>query len=192
MYEPLEDLIQAIDAGDDRRAEKAVLDVALSPERVLPVLEAMLTSEDRNQRWWGVRAMAAIGSPEVVVNIVASLDDPDPDVRACAVIAVAELTPLEAIEPLVALLSDSSAYVARLAADGLARLGQPAVEILIEVLQAGETGARVGAARALSKIQPQEAVVALCAALDDPSAAVAYYAEQALEEMGVGMVYFCP
>ena len=120
------------------------------------------------------------------------MEDADPDVRACAVVAAAELTPPEAIKPLVALLSDPSAYVARLAADGLVRFGQQAVETLIDVIQAGEPAARVGAARALSKIKPQEAVPALCAALDDPSAAVAYYAEQALEEMGVGMVYFRP
>jgi hypothetical protein len=41
-------------------------------------------------------------------------------------------------------------------------------------------------------IQPEEAIPALFAALDDPSAAVTYYAEEALARMGVGMVYFEP
>jgi HEAT repeat protein len=59
-------------------------------------------------------------------------------------------------------------------------------------LQEGETLARAGAARALSVIQPQEAIPALCAALDDPSAIVTHHAEEALERMGVGLVLFRP
>jgi HEAT repeat protein len=54
------------------------------------------------------------------------------------------------------------------------------------------TSVRAGAARALCIIQPEEAVPALCAALDDPSAAVTYYAEEALERLGVGLVLFQP
>ena len=192
MPELLGDLMQAITAGDDHRAEEAALAAGQLPEEAIPILQGLLASEDRNHRWWAVRTLAAVGSPAAVVSIVASLSDPDPDVRACAVVAVAGLTPPEAIEPLAVLLSDPSAYVARLAADGLAQFGQPAVGVLIKVLQAGDPAARAGAARALRTVQPQEAVPALCAALDDPSAAVAHYAEQALEDMGVGMVYFRP
>ncbi|HIE39774.1 MAG TPA: HEAT repeat domain-containing protein [Anaerolineae bacterium] len=94
--------------------------------------------------------------------------------------------------PLVARLSDPSAYVARLAADALAQFGQPAVEPLIAALREGDAAARAGAARALSSIRPEEAIEALCQALDDPSAVVTYYAEEALERMGVGLVYFRP
>nr|HID14243.1 hypothetical protein [Anaerolineae bacterium] len=56
----------------------------------------------------------------------------------------------------------------------------------------GDLLARVGAARALSIIQPEEAIPALCAALDDPSAIVTYHAEEALERMGVGGVLIQP
>ena len=80
----------------------------------------------------------------------------------------------------------------RVAADSLARIGSPAVPALIAALQAKVTSVRAGAARALCIIQPEEAVPALCAALDDPSAAVTYYAEEALERLGVGLMLFRP
>jgi HEAT repeat protein len=74
----------------------------------------------------------------------------------------------------------------------LARIGSPAVPALIAALEAKESPVRAGAARALSIIQPEEAVPVLCAALDDPSAIVSHYAERALERMGVGLVLFRP
>jgi ParB family chromosome partitioning protein len=64
-------------------------------------------------------------SPRAVAALIAALEDPDPDVRACAVVGLAQLRPPEAVEPLVARLSDPSAYVARLAADALAQIGAP-------------------------------------------------------------------
>lgn len=78
------------------------------------------------------------------------------------------------------LLHDASADCRRWAARALAAVATPAARTLLV------------AARALSIIRPAEAVPALCAALDDPSAAVAYYAEEALEQMGVGPVLFQP
>jgi len=74
----------------------------------------------------------------------------------------------------------------------LGRIGPPAVPALIAALQEGKAPARAGAARALSIIQLEEAIPALCAALDDPSAVVTHYAEEALEKMGVGLMLFRP
>jgi HEAT repeat protein len=188
----VQELTEAIAAGDDERAERAAQAVGRLGEQALPALREMLSAGERDHRWWAVRALAAVGTEEAVAALIEALNDPDPDVRACAVVGLAGLRPEEAVGPLVGRLSDPSAYVARLAADGLARFGQPAVEPLIAALREGDVAARAGAARALSVIQPEEAVEALCQALDDPSATVTYYAEEALERMGVGMVYFRP
>jgi HEAT repeat protein len=79
-----------------------------------------------------------------------------------------------------------------LAADGLAQFGQSVVKALIHALEEGETAARAGAARALSTIQPEEAIPALYRALDDPSALVTYYADGALEKMDWGIMLFRP
>ncbi len=192
MPEPMDELLAAVAAQDDERAEAAAQAVGEMGDGVLPLLRDLLVSEERDRRWWAVRTLAAVGSSAAVALLIGALDDPDPDVRACAVVALAERRSAAAVEPLVVRLSDPSAYVARLAADGLAQFGQPAAADLIAALETGDVAARAGAARALSVIQPEEAIPALFAALDDPSAAVTYYAEEALARMGVGMVYFEP
>jgi HEAT repeat protein len=190
--DPLNDLLTAIAAGDDARAEAGASAVGRLGDAALPALRDLQASAERDRRWWAARALAAVGTPDAVAALIAALGDPDPDVRACAVVGLAALRPAEAVAPLVVLLSDPSAYVARLTSDALAQFGQPATEPLIAALREGDAVARAGAARALSSIQPPEAIPALCAALDDPSAAVTYYAEQALERMGVGLVLFRP
>ncbi len=70
---------------------------------------------------------------------------------------------------------------------------------LIEVLQTssytpGSTAphARREAARSLAAIGDPRAVPALYSVLEDDSALLVYWAEQGLERMGVGMVYFNP
>jgi len=192
MRDFLHTLEEAIANGDDLRAEEAARSVGPLGDAALPALTEWQASPDRDRRWWAVRALAAVGTPRAVAALIAALEDPDPDVRACAVVGLASLRPSEAVEPLVSHLSDPSAYVARLAADALARIGTPAVPALIVALGDENVAARAGAARALCAIRPQEAIPALCAALDDPSALVTYYAEEALEQMGVGMVFFSP
>lgn len=192
MPDPLRALEAAIRAGDDLQAEEAACQVGMLGDAILPTLETWRRSPDRDRRWWAVRALAAVGTPQAAAALMAALDDPDPDVRACAVVALAELRPPEAVEPLVARLADPSPYVARLAADALARIGMPAVPALIAALGSDDVSVRVGAARALWVIRPEEAIPALCAARDDPSALVAWYAEEALEQMGMGMVFLAP
>ena len=135
--------------------------------------------------WW-------VGGPAASEVVITALEDPDPDVRACAVVGLVDLRPVEAVEPLAARLSDPSAYVARLAADALAQFGPVAADTLITALEEGDTAARAGAARALRAIQAEKAIPALYAALDDPSATVTHYAQEALERMGVGLVLFRP
>ncbi len=189
MDDGLNEWLAAIAADDDERAEQAV--GQLSPA-ALPALRTLLSAAERDSRWWATRALAALGTAEAVTLLLTALRDHDADVRACAVVGLAGLHPPQAIEPLVACLSDPSAYVGRLAADALAQFGQVAATALVTALQQGDAAARAGAARALVTIQPPEAISALCAALDDPSAIVTYYAEEALERMGVGMVFFRP
>ena len=46
--------------------------------------------------------------------------------------------------------------------------------------------------RALGRIGDERAIGPLCGVLDDPSYLVRHYAEEALEALGVGMVYLAP
>jgi HEAT repeat protein len=192
MTEVFQRFLEAIAAGDDARTEEAALALADGGEGVLPSLRDLLTDADPDRRWWAVRGLAAVGGPVAEEALIAALEDADPDVRACAVVALADLRPAEAVGPLTAHLSDPSAYVGRLAADALAQFGPVAADALIAALEEGDTAARAGAARALRTIEAEEAIPALYAALDDPSATVTYYAQEALERMGVGLVLFRP
>ena len=184
--------LDAIAAGDDARTEEAALALGCLGETTLPPLCDLMASENPDHRWWAARTLAAVATPAARQLLITALSDPDADVRACAAQGLGELQAAEAVDGLVRCLSDPSPFVSRIAADGLARIGPPAVPALVAALQEGEVLARAGAARALSIIQPEEAIPALCAALDDPSAIVTYYAEEALERMGVGGVLIQP
>ena len=192
MNDTLRVFLNCIAAGDDARTERAALALDGVDDAVLPALCDLLADADADRRWWAVRALAAVGTRDARERLVAALADPDPDVRVCAAQGLGDLQAGEAVTELVRCLADPGPLVSRVAADSLARIGPPAVPALIAALQAAESTVRAGAARALSIIQPEEAVPALCAALDDPSAIVTYYAEEALERMGVGMVFFQP
>jgi HEAT repeat protein len=192
MSDPLQAFMDAVDAGDDPQTEEAASALTEVGDSALPTLRSILKDPDPHRRWWAPRALATLGTDAAVDLLTATLEDPDPDVRACAVVALSKLRPPEAISPLVARLSDSSAYVGRLTADALSQFGEPAVGALVNALRQGDTATRAGAARALCAIQPKEAIPALYEALDDPSAIVTHYAEEALEKMGVGMILFRP
>lgn len=192
MADPLQTFLNAVKARDDTGAEQAARALVEGHQDPPPVLRRMLSDPDPDRRWWAVRALAAFGTDDAVEPVIGALTDPDTDVRACAVVALAQLRHEAGIDPLMASLSDRSAYVGRLAADALSQFGQPAVEALIHALLEGDTPARAGAARALRTLRCQEAIPALCRALDDPSATVTYYAREALDRMGVGITLFRP
>jgi len=192
MPDALKRFLDSIAAGDDARTEKATLALGSLGDGALPAVRDLLDDIDADRRWWAARALAAVGTSKARELLVRTLDDHDASVRACATQGLGELRAEEAVAGLVCSLADPSPLVSRIAADSLGRIGAPAVPALIEALQAEATPTRAGAARALSVIQPQEAVPALCAALDDPSAIVTHYAEEALERMGVGIVLFRP
>ncbi len=201
MPDALKVFLDSIAAGDDARTEEAVLALGHSSaensrrsldDAVLPPLRDLLVDADPDRRWWAARALAAVGTQAARDLLITALADPDPDVRACAVQGLGELHAEDAVAGLVRCLADPSPFVSRIAADSLAHIGPPAVPALIAALQEGEVLTRAGAARALSIIQPEEAIPALCAALNDPSAIVTYHAEEALERMKVGLVLFRP
>jgi HEAT repeat protein len=74
----------------------------------------------------------------------------------------------------------------------LAAIGSPAVESLIQVVEEGPHLARLEAARALAKIGDTRSIPVLFNTFDQDSALVEYWANEALEKMGVGMSFFKP
>jgi HEAT repeat protein len=190
----LNDLMDALadSTADDEQREEAASAIAEMSHHALPGLRHMLQTGDPDIRMWAVRALTVSGSPSSRSLLRETLADSDPDVRACAALGLGELAAAEASNPLVRLMADESVFVARIASNALIQIGQPAIPVLIEALSDKSPAVRAGAARALVPLESHDAIPALFAALDDASAIVTYYAEEALERMGVGMIFLKP
>lgn len=184
--------VLADSAADDRQRESAARALALLGDDALVPLRRLLGMGDADQRWWVARTLAAIGGPSSVTILIETLSDRDPDVRACAAMGLGKLAAPEAVGPLVHCMADESTYVGRIAGNALIRIGKPAVPTLIEALGRKSPAARAGAARALVSVESHDAIPALISALNDESAIVTYYAQEAFERLGVGMVFVKP
>jgi phycocyanobilin lyase beta subunit len=120
------------------------------------------------------------------------LHDPNSSVQECAALALfAHPTP-QAIPDLIALIGGENALLSRLSADSLVQIGSLAVPALLEALENGLQPVRLEAVRALALIADRSTIPALFASLEDDSALIAYWAEEGLERMGVGMRFFIP
>ena len=181
-----------ISDGDDEARERVAL--ALGPFGVVAVdrLGAILGSGDADARWWAARALAETGEDKAVPPLVGALSDADPDVRACAALGLGRMRAVPAAPALVERLADVSSFVSSIAADAVSMMGEPAVPALVGMLADGGPQARVMAVRALARIKSPAGIGALLAAMEDSSYLVRYYAQEALEAQGVGMVYFAP
>ncbi len=194
MQNALAQLIQAIAQGNDAKAEELATKLDNS---AIAGLQVMLSNADPDLRWWAVRALAAVqAEPSIFVQ---AIKDPHADVRACAALALANAaypSPAQAelaATALAAHLSDPHPQTCNLCSLALARLGAVASPALVRVLEQNPSlAARILAARALQSAATADAIPALVHALDDDSAALQYFAENALERLGVGLVLIQP
>jgi HEAT repeat protein len=189
---PLSDLITDLNSGDDARAEAAALRF---PEHGQAGLEALLVlhqSNDSERRWWATRALAKFQEELAHRALAYSLKDPDPAVQYCAALALRRARPPSAIRPLVTALGSADAMLARLASDALTAIGQSAVEPLAKAANSPEASLRLEAIRALSLMKEPETIPFLYEALEDPSPWVQFWAEEGLDQLGVGMRFFQP
>jgi len=188
MDELLEILVSA---GEDSR-EEAALALGRYGAPVVPRLTAILDSGGADDRWWATRALAEVKESRAVSALLGVLDDPDPDLRACAVLALGRVGDASAAPFLAERLGDESTFVASIAADALSMLGEGAVEAVSVMLGAKSPHTRLLAARALGRIGSRQAIGPLFEVLEDPSYLVRHCAHEALEALGVGMVFLMP
>lgn len=180
-----------ISAGEDSR-EEAALALGRFGAAAVERLAAISATGDADARWWAARALAEVGREGAVPPLVSILDDPDPDVRACAALALGRVGDGSAAPALAARLGDESTFVASIASDALSMVGEPAVEALANRLADENPHVRLLAVRALGRIRSQGSMGHLFGVLEDPSYLVRYYAHEALEALGVGMVFVTP
>lgn len=194
-----DELIQLLTTGDETSREAAAVALGGYGPAAIQTLEQILdVGEDLSSadaRWWAARALAEVGGQGAITPLVRALADRDADVRACAALALGKIgaaLPAVAAEALGAQLGDPSALVAGIAADALSMLGEAAVPALAEALADARPHVRLLAVRALDRTRSQSAVAPLCSVLEDSSYLVRTCAEEALDNLGVGMVYFRP
>jgi HEAT repeat protein len=177
-------------SGDDDRAAPAADLVTVEH---LPALEAALASQDPDARWWAVAGLAHIAGQPATRLLLAAAEDADGNLRAAALHALGQRVGPEAVPALLQALGDPSDYLARLATESLVRTAPHAVPELILALQGNKhPRVRANAARALAIIADPAAIPALFAALEDESVLVQHWAEEGLDKLGVGQVYFKP
>jgi HEAT repeat protein len=142
-------------------------------------LDAMLASEDPNEREGAVEALAESGRPDALELLGLSLSDVDEDVREAA------MGGDEAAEVLAAGLGDPEAWNREEALAALAKIGgDKAAHSLAVALRVKDTALRKSAVEGLGEIGGEEAVKVLELALRDKDPAVRQAAVEALEEIG--------
>jgi HEAT repeat protein len=187
-----DDLLEVLISADEGSREEAALALARFGAAAAEPLVDTLARGEPDARWWAARALAEVGGEGAVPPLVSVLDDADPDVRACAALALGRIGHGSAAPALASKLDDESVFVAGIAADALTMLGERAVEALAGRLEDENPHSRLLAVRALGRIRSQRAIEPLFGVLEDPSYLVRYYAHEALEALGVGMVFLQP
>jgi HEAT repeat protein len=186
------DVLDELSCGEDERAEQALSYLPAWGSDAVEPLQERMSNPEAEVRWWAVRGLAEVQDERVPMLLVRALSDNDKGVRWCAGLALRQHPSEEAAPALVNLLSDEEALIRRLAGDALVAIGKPVVPQLLETMLKGEHLARLEAVRALAKIGDERTIPALFEALDDSSALVEYWANEGLEKMGVGIVYYWP
>lgn len=195
MTGPLEAFLEALGCGEEA-AERAAQDFAQLPvlERraALEALTVLLAHPHPEERWWAVRLLSEVAHEAVLPLLLAALQDPDACVRQCAALSLRQRPDPSAVFPLIAALEDADMLTAQLAGRALTAIGLPAVEPLIARLPSLPQRSRPLGLRALAELCDPRAITALFAALEDDSLLVEYWANEGLERLGVGMVFFAP
>lgn len=183
-------VLEALFSGDDQRAAAAA---ERATEADLPALLWEVAGREPDRRWWAACALARVPGAAATNALIGLAADADEGVRAVALHGLGQRRTPEGIPALLANLADANAYLAWLATGAIVRVGKTAVPGLITALeQAPEQRARANAARALALLRDPAAIPALFRALEADSALVCRWAEEGLEMLGVGQVYFRP
>jgi len=190
--EELQALVLELTSGDDGRAEASIRCLADHSEPVLPAIAPLLEAREPDIRWWAVRLLAEIREDETPLLLIKALQDEDSSVRQCAALAISRQGDERAVPALIQSLSETDSLMVRLAANALVAIGAAAVPALLDLLRDGTPVTRFEAVRALALIGDPRAYPALMGVLEEDSALMEYWANEGLERMGAGMIYFSP
>jgi HEAT repeat protein len=182
----LEDPRQAVAARAEGRLLHAIPRLRRSRKIVIDLLLASTAHPDPHVRYRAVWALGATRSPRAYSTILAMVQDPDERVRYDAAVALGRFGYVQAVESLIDLVSQEvrEDSVDSAAAMALARLGQPAIPSLVQLLQTGNPKARSMAARTLGSIGDPAAIEPIAAMLTDADEWVRIAAVESLAQIG--------
>ncbi|NIV36426.1 MAG: DUF123 domain-containing protein, partial [Anaerolineae bacterium] len=87
----LDDLLEVLISADEESREEAALALGRFGGMAVEPLAATLARGEADARWWAARALAEVGGEGAVPPLVSVLEDMDPDVRACAALALGRI-----------------------------------------------------------------------------------------------------
>jgi len=187
----LKSLLDDLTSGDEQRAEAAIPQLVELEADTVPSLLDLTKSSDVDTRWWALRALAS--TPQARTGmLVPFLNDPAPEIRQCAALALAIKPDESAIESLVQALNDADSMVGSLAANALVKIGSAAVPPLIEAVKHGAQSQRIHALRALAELKDHRAIPVMMQVMQEDSALLQHWAQEGLERLGLDMVYIKP
>lgn len=188
----LEYLLAELTCGDEMRAETASTQFTEYGEEAVEALIDLFGSENEDNRWWAIRTLALFDHPLAKTSIASALQDENLEVQQCAALALRENPDPETIPNLTSLLGNKNKLLSRLSGDALIKIGKKATPAILGVIEHGSQAARIEAVRALAGIEDPDSISSLFKLLDEKSTFLRYWAEEGLNKMGVGMVFFKP
>ncbi len=131
-------------------------------DRIVPAIIASLTDPEETIRVIGSVALQSLGEP-AVPYLIDALAAPEPEIRLNAAYALGEIgAPLDTIIPaLINTLTDPVWNVRRLVVRSLIRIGDPAVNPLIQALNSPDQDLRRMAERALNDMSTPRTLKAI-------------------------------
>ena len=172
--------------SDTRESAAGALGDTGDPRAINPLIAA-LKDEILPVQWAAKQALIKIGK-ETVVSLVAALEDEAPSVRGIAAETLGEINDPRAVKPLTIALKDEISPVQWAAKRALVKIGEPAVEALIETLKERDPFVRRSSAEALGEIKDFRAVGPLLEIMKDANPNVRMTAKWALINIGEPVV----
>ena len=188
----LETLLAELTSGDEARAEAASAQFLGYGENGIAALGELLESKVADDRWWAIRTLARFKLPQTRGYLLKGLTDSEIAVQQCAALALREHPNTNSIPDLIDLLGHPDQILSRLAGDALIAIGEEATPALLDVIENGSPASKIEAVRACAAIGDHLSITTLLNLIEEDSTFIRYWAEEGLEKMGVGMVFFMP
>jgi HEAT repeat protein len=185
------ELLRQLRSKDEELAEAAALELGAAAQSALPALDALLMSDETDDRWWAVRTLAAMAAPPTEW-LRRALDDPNAEVRAAAALALSTHPDPQAEDALIEKLGEEDTVVGALAASALIALGDSVVPALLVAFEEASPRGKIQMLRVLAEVRDHRAIPLMLKATESGSATLDYWAKAGLEALGLDMIYLSP